>query len=72
MKVTIVKSSLDFPFGSDSKASAYDVGDPGSVPGPGRSPGKGNGNPLQYSCLGNPTEESGGLQSMGSQRVGHN
>ena len=56
MKVTIVKSSLDFPFGSDSKASAYDVGDPGSVPGPGRSPGKGNGNPLQYSCLGNPTD----------------
>ena len=56
MKVTIVKSSLDFPGGSDSKASTYDVGDPGSVPGSGRSPGKGNGNPLQYSCLGNPTD----------------
>ena len=35
-------------------------------------PGEGNGNPLQYSCLGNPrTEKPGGLQSMGSQRAGH-
>ena len=39
----------------------------------GRSPGEGNGNPLQYAWLDNPwTEESGGLQSMGSQRVRHN
>ena len=38
-----------------------------------RSPGEGNDNPLQYSCLGIPwREEAGGLQSMGSQRVGHN
>ena len=44
---------LDFPGGSDGKASAYDAGDPGSTPGSGRSLGKGNGNPLQYSCLGN-------------------
>ena len=36
------------------KVSAYNVGDPGSIPGPGRSPGEGNGNPLQYSCLENP------------------
>ena len=43
----------DFPGGSDSKASAYNVGDPGSIPGSGRSPGEGNGNPLQYSCLEN-------------------
>ena len=44
----------------------------GSVAGRGRSPGEGNGNPLQYSCLENPMEEEpGGLQSMGSQRVGH-
>ena len=43
----------------------------GSIPGLGRSPGKGNGYPLQYSCLENFTEEPGGLQSMGSQRVGH-
>ena len=38
------------------KASAYDVGDLGSIPGSGRSPGEGNGNPLQYSCLENPTD----------------
>ena len=64
---------IDFPGGSDGKASAYNVGDPGSIPGSGRSPGEGNGNPLQYSCLENPLD--GGtwfrLQSMGSQRVGH-
>ena len=42
-----------FPGGSDSKASAYNVGDLGSIPGLGRSPGEGNGNPLQYSCLEN-------------------
>ena len=46
----------DFPDGSDSKASAYNVGDPGSVPGLGRSPGEGNGNPLQYFCLENPMD----------------
>ena len=39
--------------GSDSKASAYNLGDPGLIPGSGISPGKGNGNPLQYSCLEN-------------------
>ena len=43
----------DFPGGSDGKASAYNAGDPGSVPGSERSPGEGNGNPLQYSCLEN-------------------
>ena len=49
--------------GSDSKESAK-AGDPGWIPGSGRSPGEGNGNPLQSSCLGNPvTEEPGGLQS---------
>ena len=45
--------SGDFPGGSDGKASAYNVGDPGSFPGMGRFPGNGNGNPLQYSCLEN-------------------
>ena len=45
---------MDFPGGSDGKASAYKVGHPGSIPGLGRSPGEGNGNLLQYSCLGNP------------------
>ena len=43
----------DFPGGSDGKASACNAGDPGSIPGPGRCPGEGNGNPLQYSCLEN-------------------
>ena len=47
---------LDFPGGSDGKASAYNAGDPGSIPGWGRSPGEGNGNPLQYSCLKNPMD----------------
>ena len=44
---------LGFPGGSDGKAPACNVGDPGSIPGLGRSPGKGNSNPLQYSCLEN-------------------
>ena len=48
--------SLDFPGGSDGKASAYDAGDPGSIPGSGRSPAEGNGSPLQYSCLENPMD----------------
>ena len=42
--------------GSDSKESAFNAGDPGSIPGSGRSPGEGNGNPLQYSCLENPMD----------------
>ena len=46
----------DFPGSSDGKASAYNAGDPGSIPGSGRSPGEGNGNPLQYSCLENPMD----------------
>ena len=46
----------DFPGGSDGKASAYNAGDPGSIPGSGRSPGEGNANPLQYSCLENPMD----------------
>ena len=45
-----------FPGGSEVKASAWNAGDPGSIPGSGRSPGEGNGNPLQYSCLENPME----------------
>ena len=47
---------MDFPGGSDGKVSAYSAGDPGSVPGSGRSPGEGNDNPLQYSCLENPMD----------------
>ena len=45
-----------FPGGSDGKASVYNAGDPGLIPGWGRSPGEGNGNPLQYSCLENPMD----------------
>ena len=47
---------MGFPGSSDGKASAYNAGDPGSIPGSERSPGEGNGNPLQYSCLENPMD----------------
>ena len=52
----IVVPSGHFPGGSDGKAPAYNAGDPDSIPGSGRSPGEGNGNPLQYSCLENPMD----------------
>ena len=47
-----------FPGGSEVKASAWNVGDQGSIPGSGRSSGEGNGNPLRYSCLENPMDGS--------------
>ena len=47
---------MRFPGGSDSKEFACNVGDPGSIPGSGRSPGEGNGSPPQYSCLENPMD----------------
>ena len=47
---------MGFPGGAEVKASACNAGDLGSIPGLGRSPGKGNGNPLQYSCLENPMD----------------
>ena len=47
---------VGFPGGSEVKASASNAGDPGLIPGLGRSPGEGNSNPLQYSCLENPTD----------------
>ena len=60
-------------FGSDGKESACSVGDLDLILGLGRSPGEGNGKPLQYSCLENSwTEEPGRLQSIGSQLVKHN
>ena len=49
-------SILGLPRGLSGKESACNAGDPGSVPGSGRSPGEGNGNPLQYSCLENPMD----------------
>ena len=57
---------------SDSRESACNVGELGSTPGSGRSPGKGNDNPLQYSCLVIPwMEKPSRLQSTGLQRVGY-
>ena len=53
LRLCKVPPFLDFPGVSDGKASAYSVGDLGSLPGLGRSPGEENGNPLQYSCLEN-------------------
>ena len=73
----IFYSQSFFPWGvpgdPDSKESARNAGDPGSIPGSGRSPGDSNGNPLQYSCLENSMERGTwcGLQSMGMQRVRH-
>ena len=56
----IHKTGMGFPGGSDCKESACNVGDLGLIPGLGRYPGEGNGNPLQYSCLENPH----GLRSL--------
>ena len=62
-----------FPGGSDSKEPNCDAGDLGSIPGWGRSPGGGHGNPLQYSCLENPMDRGAWWATVhGSQRVGHN
>ena len=56
--------------GSDGKESAPSAGDLGSIPGWGRSPGKGNGNPLQFSCLENPMERGAWwLQSRGRKEA---
>ena len=54
--LSCIISFWGFPGGSDGKESACKAGDPGLIPGSGRSPGKGNGSPLQYFCLGNPTD----------------
>ena len=63
---------MGFPGGSEVKVSAWNAGDPGSIPELGRSPGEGNGNPFQYSCLENSMDgEPGRLQSMRLQRVLH-
>ena len=65
--------NTDFPGDSDGKASVYNAGDLGSIPGSGRFLGEGNGNPLQYSWLENPTHRGARcwLLSMGSQTAGH-
>ena len=55
---------MDFAGGSDGKASAYNAGDLGLIPGSGRSSGEGNGNPLQYSCLENPMDGGAWLAAV--------
>ena len=61
-----------FPGGAEVKVSACNVGDLGSIPGSGRSPGEGNGNSLQYSCLENPIDGGAWWATVhGSQRVRH-
>ena len=54
--MTSFPQARGFPGGSVDKESAYNAGDPGSIPGSRRSPGEGHGNPLQYSCLENPMD----------------
>ena len=65
--------SKDFPDGAMVKNLLANAGDTGSIPGSGRFPGEGNGNPLQYSCLENHMDRGAwcGLLLMGSQRVGY-
>ena len=64
---------MGFPSSSDGKASACGAGDPGLIPGLGRSPGEGNGNPLQYSCLESAMDRGAWWATVhGSQRVRHN
>ena len=58
-----IKDKRSFPGGSDSKEYACNARDPGSIPGSGRFPGEGNGNPLQYSCLEN-SMDRGAWQGM--------
>ena len=67
--LTPLGGKRDFPGGSDCKASVYNEEDRGSIPGSGRFPGEGNGNPLQYSCLENPMDGGAWCRplSMGSQ-----
>ena len=61
-----------FPYSSVDKESACNAGDPGLIPGSGRSPGEGNGNPLQYSCLGNAMDRGAWRATvLGVARVGH-
>ena len=63
---------MGFPHSSVSKELACNVLDPGSILGSGRSPGEGNGNPLQYSCLGNPmVREAWQATVHGVTRVRH-
>ena len=68
----IISTELGFPCSSADKESACNAGDPGLIPGPGKSPIEGNGHPLQYSCLDNPMDR-GAWQAIvhGVARVAH-
>ena len=70
LKVYVLLIYWGFPGGSDSKEFPCSPGDRDLIPGSGRSPGEGNGNPLQYSYLENPMD-GGAWQSVGSQTVEH-
>ena len=66
---------MGFPGASDSKESIYNAGDLGSIPGSGRSPGEGNGNPLQYSYLENSMDRGAGwatVQGVSKSQTGLN
>ena len=68
-KLNEVCKDLSFPGSSAVKNLPANAGDAGSIPGPERSPGEGNGSPLQYSCLANLLDRDlGGLQAVGSQK----
>ena len=63
---------MSFPCSSVGKESACSAGDPGSIPGSGKSPGEGNGNPLQFSCLENPMDRGAWQATVhGVAKVGH-
>ena len=71
-KSTVFNKNMGFPGGSDGKESACNVGDLGSIPELGRSPGEGKGYPLQYSCLENPTDRRARQATVhGVPRVRH-
>ena len=72
MWISQSKTFLDFPHSSVGKESACNAGDLGSIPGSGRFPGEGNGNPLQYPCLENPMDRGAWRATVhGAARVGH-
>ena len=72
MSFHLIFRTVGFPCSSVSKESACNAGDLGLIPGSGRSPGEENGNPLQYSCLGNPMDRGAWWATVhGVARVGY-